>query len=111
MVVPGKDYKYDPVYEQSRMDTLCAAVEKYGVTNQMLMAVEEAAELIQAINKYFRCDGKNEAITTDLLGEIADMRIMLDQLTIIFGGAELMAIEQIKVDRLSKRIKEANGVQ
>jgi NTP pyrophosphatase (non-canonical NTP hydrolase) len=94
-----------------RVQVLTDAVKKYGVTNQMLMAVEEAAELIQAINKYFRCDGKNEAITTDLRGEIADMRIMLDQLTIIFGGPELMVIEQIKVDRLSKRIKDGQGVQ
>jgi NTP pyrophosphatase (non-canonical NTP hydrolase) len=92
-----------------RVQVLTEAVKKYGVTNQMLMAVEEAAELIQAINKYFRCDGKNEAIITDLRGEIADMRIMLDQLTIMFGGPELMTIEQIKVDRLAKRIKGADG--
>ena len=88
-----------------RVQILTSAIKKFGQNNQMLMAVEEAAELIQAINKYFRCDGKNEAVIMDLRGEIADMRIMLDQLTIMFGGTELMAVESVKIERLKRMVE------
>lgn len=50
--------------------------DHYGEEHQMLKAVEEMAELTQAIIKYL--DGPAE--WNDLLGELADVLIMAEQL-------------------------------
>ena len=52
------------------------AVKKWCERPQVLMAVEEMGELLQAISKYDR--GKIGAI--DVAEEIADVKIMLEQL-------------------------------
>lgn len=58
------------------------AIEKFGTESQINQAVEEMAELIQAINKHRR----NPSPTTlrILAGEIADVDIMINQLKLIY---------------------------
>lgn len=53
------------------------AIDTYGVKAQMMMCIEEAAELIQAINKYFRAveNGDVSNAGYDLIGEIADVEL------------------------------------
>lgn len=55
-------------------------VEEYGKDAQLKMAIEEMAELTQAICKSFR--GKDNV--DNIIEEIADVEIMLAQLKIIF---------------------------
>lgn len=64
-----------------RQELLQAAVTAWGVEAQVMMAVEEMAELTQALSKAYR--GKEGAVY-NLLEEVADVRIMLDQLVLIF---------------------------
>jgi NTP pyrophosphatase (non-canonical NTP hydrolase) len=71
------------------------AIKVYGVFNQENMAIEECAELIQAINKKHR--GKQHNIPE----EIADVEIMLEQLKIANDcHGEVETIRKEKVERL-----------
>lgn len=67
------------------------ALEHFGIENQENKAIEEMAELIQAISKQ-----------TNIAEEIADVQIMLDQLKIIYP--HWVDFEKIKLKRLSERI-------
>ena len=57
-------------------------IEKYGVEHQSRQAMEECAELIQAINKILRYP--TPAARAHLIEEIADVEIMIEQLKEIY---------------------------
>lgn len=71
------------------------AIKVYGDFNQENMAIEECAELIQAINK------KHRGLKHNIPEEIADVEIMLEQLKIANGcHEEVEAIRKEKMERL-----------
>lgn len=79
------------------------AVDTFGISSQIDMAIEECAELIDALMKYRRGRvGVNEVIT-----EIADVQIMCAQLEFIFGGnSKIVGAERMrKMDRLRSRLE------
>ena len=80
------------------------AIETYGADAQIMMAVEECAELVDALMKYRR--GRNN--TFDVVTEIADVQIMCAQLEMIFGGSsKVVEMERArKMDRLRNRLSE-----
>ena len=78
---------------------LYEAVKHFGVETQMRKAIEECGELIVAI-------AKND--TPNIAEEVADVRIMLDQIEIILG-IDTGMIRQSKLERLSLRIKEEDN--
>jgi NTP pyrophosphatase (non-canonical NTP hydrolase) len=85
--------------------TVCeAAVTKYGARKQSDMVLEELAELTQAILH----DRRGRAKPEELCSEIADVVIMLAQLTIIARRAVtpgmLDAEIERKIARLSARL-------
>ena len=92
------------------MGILDRAVEKYG-ERQLDQAQEELAELIVAISKYKRAvakgngSGEIKAIT-DVIEEIADVRIMIKQVMMLLDieEFEVTNIEIAKLNRLEKRI-------
>lgn len=66
-------------------ETLCkAAVAKFGERDQIQKAIEELAELIQALCKY-TFDTSNLWAIDSIREEWADVEIMLGQLRVIFG--------------------------
>lgn len=81
---------------------LRTAVKKFGEVPQLVMTMEETAELTQALSKYLRGNDNKDNIAE----EIADVSIMLQQLQIIFGNKSLVNkyIEQ-KINRLSEKYK------
>lgn len=85
------------------MTILEKAIEKYGADLQKQVAIEEMSELIKEICKDFRGTGNKERI----IGEIADVQIMLSQLMIIydFKDWELSGEMARKLARLSERLK------
>ena len=92
-----------------KKDILLKAVKTYGPENQLLQATEECAEFIQAVNKYRRAKTEAQIIAArlHLAEEIADCLIMMEQATIIVGGALLVdRWKQNKLDRLAKRLEE-----
>lgn len=83
----------------SDKEILIMAIDTYGDEAQEELAIEECAELIQAINHKHR--GREHNIAE----EIADVEIMLEQLKIINNcGEEVKNIRREKVVRLYSRI-------
>ena len=71
------------------------------------MAIEEMAELIQRINHRRRANKK--VSWKKLASEIADVKIMMGQLTVIYGVSVMVAeAEQVKLRKL-KRYLEKDG--
>ena len=86
-----------------RGEILKAAIRRYGTGNQRLKAMEELAELIRALA---RCDDRE-----NIAEEMADVRIMLDQLEIMLGNHdEVRKWEYEKLTRLNERLHAADTV-
>lgn len=86
-----------------RQQILKAAIQKYGPGAQRDKAIEELRELIRALA---RCDDKE-----NVAEEMADVRIMLDQLEIIFGnGPKVARYEVMKLRRLDARVHAADVI-
>lgn len=88
---------------QEEMDLYEDAVKHFGETAQIMQAIEEMAELIQALNKYLRYIKYGHGNLVDALKKIqeerADVEIMLNQLEVIFGDnseTELAKLEHLK---------------
>ena len=81
------------------------AVEKFGPESQIEMAIEECAELINALFKLRR----QRAGTIDVVTEIADVEIMCKQLEYMFGEKTVADERERKIARLKKRIDAYNG--
>ena len=77
-------------------------VEKFGPQSQIDMAIEECAELINALCKLRR----QRAGTIDVVTEIADVEIMCKQLEYMFGEKSVEDERTRKIKRLRKRIDE-----
>lgn len=78
------------------------AIEKFGEESQLWMVIEEMAELAKEICKFQR--GKRRL--ADIADEIADVAIMLEQSTMIFG-VDYMVREHMnaKIERLKERLR------
>lgn len=89
-------------------DIFYAAITRYGANQQIDVAIEEMAELTQALIKTKRYAEDEDYILfrENVIEEIADVEIMLAQLRIIFDIDE-SAIEydkREKIERLAKRL-------
>ena len=88
----------------TEQDIYAEALAKWGFEAQTLMAVEEAAELQQALLHYMR----GKALAVDVVDEIADMTIMCRQMANIFGSEDVGRRIQFKLERLEKRLEADN---
>jgi len=71
------------------------AIKTWGYASQLLMAVEEMAELTQAISHLLR--DRNYA-ESEVIEELADVEVMCEQLRIIIDKDE--KIDKIKEEKL-----------
>lgn len=80
------------------------AINTYGVREQSAVAMEECAELIQAINKHQR-NGSADTLS-NLIEEIADVLIMIDQLKAMYNLSEeaINIKKNYKLCRLEQRL-------
>ena len=85
----------------TEFEVISEAIRTYGAEQQERVAIEECAELIQAISHKHR--GRKHNIAE----EIADVEIMLEQLKII-NDCEYMVnvIKAEKINRLFQRLRE-----
>ncbi len=87
-------------------DIITAAIDKYGVEPQLIVAIEELSELQKEITKYLRGKGSLDHIAE----EMADVRIMLSQMGFIFDNFEKVTEwEGVKLNRLWKQIHPCDG--
>ena len=83
-------------------DIYTAAVKKFGKEHQLVLCMEEMAELKKELSKNMR-GSKN---ITNISEEIADVEIMLEQLLVIFGNrSEVDTIKAEKLLRLADRVE------
>jgi NTP pyrophosphatase (non-canonical NTP hydrolase) len=85
-------------------EILYKALEKWGITMQIMMLVEEMAELTKEICKNFR--GENNRL--EMLDEICDVSIMLEQTKIVFNFSDKEIEEHInfKLSRINERLNK-----
>lgn len=95
--------------EVSKEELYKAAVQKFGERAQILVAIEEMSELTKALLKYIRHEDFNQGDYDDIVESIAeeraDVSIMLNQLTVIFGKNEDAETE--KLEHLADIVKDA----
>lgn len=85
----------DPITDVCR-----TALWRFGVARQKTKAMEECAELIVQLAK-----GSDSAAT--IIDEIADVTIMMRQLTIVYGEKAIQERIDFKIDRLRKLLGAA----
>ena len=78
-----------------------AAIEKWGVATQVMMAMGEFGELIAALNRRI-CQGRGT--NDEVIDEIADAEIMLAQLRHIFGAGRVDEQRKKKLARLASMV-------
>lgn len=71
------------------------AIRKFGKNNQVMVAMEEMAELTQELSKQERGIGNHD----NLVGEMADIYIILEQMKIIYNVSE----NELEIFRKMKR--------
>lgn len=75
-----------------------ASLAKWGEEGQYDQAVEECAELILALKHYRR----NKADVDAVVAEIADVSLMIGQLTYMFGVERVEAARREKLAKLDR---------
>jgi len=104
---------------KEQIEILKKAINKFGNMNQLDMAIEECAELIQAINKLKRAglisyhitkpnenmDFKSISAYNNLCSEVADVKIMIRQLELMLCEERINISVDRKIKRLNKRLK------
>ena len=91
-----------PIGEDEEILICSKAIREFGGNNQLIIAMEEMGELIQAISKVLRGLETNGNFEE----EIADVGIILTQLKILGNMKEIEKWRNYKLNRLSERIKE-----
>ena len=104
---------------QEEYQDIIAIAEHYGYESQSRQLIEEIAELTVAINKLWRverfCDRKNimdvkgfsYPETKEIIGEIADVEIMLSQIKYLLDcNEEVEQEKERKILRQLERMKE-----
>lgn len=99
---PADTVERVPLFDGRDLRTLHEAVEKWGIEAQADMAEEECAEFIAA-SKHHRRD---KVPVEDVIDELADIRIMFEQLSLFFGRDVVEERVQEKMDRLRERLEE-----
>ena len=84
-------------------DLLQRAIDKWVNVAQMLMMIEEASELTQALMHFLR----DRTTPTEVAGEVADVIIMAHQMRIVFGRDLVDKKVEEKLKRLRTRLDAA----
>lgn len=114
MIKENIDFKVLSQQDEEKRKKLKEIANAYGDNPQIDMCIEECSELTKALLKYRRKSNSNSstgeemsALREDIIGELADVRIMVEQMEIIFGfHNEVNQIIDYKISRQMKRLEE-----
>lgn len=106
-----KDYiKFygQPLDKQYLDDILEKNLQHNGKSTELVIIMEELAELTQQVSKKFRC--KEDPM--HLLEEVADVYICLEELKLIaeIYDDEVEAAMSVKLDRIRKRLERPSSI-
>lgn len=85
-------------------ETAAEALRVYYPEAQVDICVEECAELVKAICKWKRY-GRSYLELEQVVDEIADVRIMIEQMTLLFGATAVAERIEFKLERLRQRME------
>lgn len=92
---------------EADQDVLKEALKKWGVDMQVIVAIEEMSELTKELSKRLRRGATSADWNNDLIGEeIADVQIMLWQLSEVVGRHTVQKHIRQKMERLSDRVND-----
>lgn len=78
-------------------------LNKWGLEKQLIVAIEEMAELQKELTKILR----NQGDIDRLAEEVADVEIMLEQVRYFYGlGLSVETVKKLKLERLEKRLQD-----
>jgi NTP pyrophosphatase (non-canonical NTP hydrolase) len=89
----------------TRRDIYQQAIDEWGFDSQVDMLIEEAAELIVAVNHARRACWA-APLRDQVIEELADVEIMLEQMRMAFGPDEVDRVKLRKVLRLKERLQK-----
>lgn len=97
-------------------ETLKAAQDKYGYSNQVTVATEELCELAMVLCKYPRYPSHEQAaiaLRSKVVEEISDVYIVLAHLRMIFGirDEEINRGMDVKLERLERWLQSDKGFE
>lgn len=103
-----KEFVYEAQYAGLRDSHLYErAINVFGKDRQMIHTMEECGELIQAIGKYLRPDVENTSeILRHIVEEVADVRIMCDQVECILKQYHFDVMKRKKLGKLKKQVEK-----
>lgn len=81
------------------------AVKHFGRLNQVIKAIEECGELVQALARW----AEGEPVIGNIAEEIADVEIMLEQVKVILGEQYGEYLELKKAEKLGRLAKLIAG--
>ena len=87
------------IYKLYKEDVIEKVIKKNGLDMQLTVAIEELSELQKAICKYKRGEEHN------IEEEIADVKIMIEQLETVFDKNKIREWRDKKIERLEKRLR------
>ena len=95
--------------ESMEKDIYKKAIEKWGENAQLDQMIEEMAELTVAINKLKRLKSgekklSDDAVYNNLLEEIADVKIMLEEMEFMFGKEKIDEMYEKKMQKFLKQL-------
>ncbi|MFT4949918.1 MAG: hypothetical protein ACI9CA_002060 [Natronomonas sp.] len=91
-----------PLFDARDERTFAAALDAWGIDAQVDKAEEEAAEFLVASKHY----GRGKIGADELVDELADLRVMQEQLSRFVGQERVAKRVQEKMDRLRERLPE-----
>lgn len=91
---------------EDRKQVLIRTIIQNGASHQMMIAMEECGELVQAISKLQR--NRDDDSVVHLAEEIADVTIVLEELKLMFEGLEekVAEFETDKIARLESNLEK-----
>lgn len=86
--------------------TLLAAYKVFGAHVQLGLSIEEIGELLTHLGGMVRQGSVEEGGHPEMHEEIADLRIMVDQLAVMYGEEAVEDAYNTKIERLDSRIRD-----
>jgi len=87
-------------------DLYSECIKFWGLEKQLRMLQEECGELVVAISHFLR---ERPGGIENLTEELADVKLMGDQITSYIGKESVMNVLDYKSDRLAGRLKKRKG--
>ena len=100
-----RSFNHTEMSEQER-NIFNKAFNKYGITSQKMMCIEECAELTNALAKLAR----GRVSQMDIITELADVSIMVDQMAIFFGEELFIKERERKMKLLEERLLKCETI-